>query len=178
MTSLSDFSDEERTLLVSLPYKVGIWVSHADDTEGEQDDDVEMDALERIIREVAKHHEDMPFVHQIARETLKSKDKWPAWTDESFHVLKSCEKAMVLLKSRAEERTVNNYRKSLLEIAQTVAEAWGEFGGANAEAPAGFGALVGKISGMFGKNDGTNHAMNVSAAEDSSLSQLAAVLRD
>lgn len=179
MTSLNDFSDEERTLLISLPYKVGVWVSHSDDAEGEQDDELEMESLEKIIAEVSKHHEDMPFVHQIARGTLSAREHWPIWANNSFHVLDECAKAIALLNARVEERAVNNYRKTLLEIAHTVAEAWGEFGGGLEEEPeGGFGALVGKISGLFSKDDDTNHAMNISAAEDSSIAQLAAVLAD
>lgn len=176
MTSLSDFSDEERALLVSLPYKVGVWISQADDVEGESDDEHEMQALERIITEVSKHHEDMPFVHQIAQATLKSRDHWPVWENQSFHVLDECSKAMALLASRVEKRAQDNYRKTLLEIAHSVAEAWGEFDGGAGESAEGISAIVGKIAGMFGKQQDTSHAMNVSAAEDSSLAQLAAVL--
>lgn len=175
MTSLSDFSDEQRVLLSSLLYKVGMWMSHADDTEGERDDDLEERALEQIITEVSKHHEDMPFVHQIARITLESKDKWPVWADYNFHVLDECKQAMTLLKAQAGERVYKNYRKTLLEIAQTVAEASGEFA-AIEEQSNGFGALVGKISSMFGKDDDTPHAMNISAAEDSHLMQLVGAL--
>lgn len=177
MTSLSEFSDEQRVLLASLLYKVGIWISHADDTEGDRDDDLEERALEQIITEVSKHHEDMPFVHQIAQLTLSSKDKWPVWADYNFHVLDECKQAMTLLTSRVEERIYKNYRKTLLEIAQTVAEASGEFA-ALEEDPKGFSALVGKVTGMLGGGNDESHAMNISAAEDSSLAQLAEALDD
>lgn len=176
MTSLSDFSDEERALLVSLPYKVGVWISQADDVEGESDDEHEMQALERVISEVSKHHEDMPFVHQIAQATLQSKEHWPVWENQSFHVLDECAKAMALLSARVENSAQDNYRKTLLEIAHSVAEAWGEFDGGAADTAEGIGAIVGKFATMFGKQQDKSHVMNVSAAEDSSLAQLSAVL--
>ena len=61
MTTLSDFSASELELLVSLPYKVGVYVSHADDEDGEVDDEREMAALESCIKAIASLREDKPF---------------------------------------------------------------------------------------------------------------------
>ena len=53
MSALSNFSEDEIELLASVPYKAGAWISHADDEEGEDDDERELKALESIIKEIA-----------------------------------------------------------------------------------------------------------------------------
>ena len=44
---------EESLLIIALPYKVGVWMSHTDDVEGELDDEREMKALEHILKSIA-----------------------------------------------------------------------------------------------------------------------------
>ncbi|MCB1563204.1 MAG: hypothetical protein KDJ75_06480 [Alphaproteobacteria bacterium] len=182
MTQLSDFSADEIELLVSLPYRVGVWVSHADDVEGEADDEHEMEALESCIRAVAKKYDGPGLVDDIARETLRRRDSWADWTDRAFNILPEAPRALSLLQSRAGRADAKNYKAALLEIAATVARAYGEFGAFDEwenEGSGLFSALAGKIAGAFSSlsQDDKNHPMNISPAENSAISRLAAALK-
>lgn len=88
---------------------------------------------------------------------------------------------MVILKPVASESEFKAYRTTLIEIATTVAQAHGEFNSfdAPAEEKTGFGALVGKIVSGFSdlSKDDDNHPMNVSAAEDSAITELKQILK-
>jgi hypothetical protein len=173
--TLSSFTPEDAEILVSLPYKVGVWVSHADDEEGDADDERENKALESCIRAIAKLHEDKPLIAEIMAETLRRRAGWSAWYEGSFHVLHDIPKAVAAMRSKATSADFKNYRGALMEIAAAVARAYGEFGHFDEAQTEGF---FSKIAKGFKSHDNADHPMNVSAAEDSALSRLAAALRD
>jgi len=181
MSSLADFSDDERALLVCLPYKVGVFVSYADDESGERDDEREMDRLEECIMAIACLHVSKPFTAEIMRETVEMRDKWPQWAAQSWHVPEEAEKVVNILKSRVSDEELKNYRAALMEIGTAVAEAYGEFG--EFDDPDEGGGIFGSILTKITKNlsgltqDDENHPMNISAAEDSALSQLRSALK-
>ena len=179
MTQLSSFSGEDAELIVSLAYRVGMHVSFTEDEEGEQDDEREMRALETCVREIAKLHEGSELMKEIASEVLRSKDKWPSWSEGVFNIEPQCEKAVLVLKATASEGDVKGYIKMLLEIASAVAQAYGEFGEEQAPEKGFFGKAIGRIVGEFSglSSEDVNHPMNVSAAEDSAISSIAAALR-
>lgn len=179
MTQLSAFSAEEVETIVSLPYRVGIHVSYADDEDGEQDDELETRALEACLKEVVKTHEAVPLSQEIAQEVLDSKDKWDNWTQGVFNIEPQCEKAVALLKSQASESEVKDYIKMTLEVASAVAQAYGEFGEEQEPEKGFFGNVMGKIMGGFSTmgEDDTGHPMNVSPAEDSAISRISKALK-
>jgi hypothetical protein len=76
MSNIDKFTEEERLLLVSLPYRVGMWLSEADDEEGEHDDEQEMEALEEILVNFSGSEAGTPMTREIAGHTLKSREKW------------------------------------------------------------------------------------------------------
>ena len=178
MTSVSDFSASELELIASLPYKVGVFVSYADDEDGERDDEKEMAALEACIKAIAGLHEDKPFTADVMRQTLAMKTEWAGWAAQSFQVPEAASQAVALLQSRASETEQKNYKAALMEIATTVAQAYGEFGEFEDECEGGLSGLIGKITGGLSKitSDDADHPMNVSAAEDSAIEQLRSAL--
>lgn len=182
MSTLADFSDEERALLVCLPYKVGVFIGHADDVEGEQDDDREMAALETCIRAIAGLHADKPFTSEVFAQTLAMKDEWAGWAAQSWHVPDEARAAVASLRARASEGTLKNYRAALMEIATTVAQAHGEFGQFDEDEDTSggiFGGLVSKITQGLARlgEDDADHPMNISASEGGALSQLREALK-
>ena len=178
MASISDFSASELELLASLPYKVGVFVSHADDEGGESDDEKEMGALEACIKAIARLHEDKPLTAEIVRQTLSMKTEWPRWAAQSFKTPDEAGQAAMLLQSKASEAEQKNYKGALMEIASTVAQAYGEFGEFEEGEGGLFGGLVSKITGVLSSMsaDDDSHPMNVSAAEDNALEQLRTAL--
>ena len=178
MSQLDLISPEERDLVIGLPYRVGVFVSHADDEGGEEDDEKEMQALERILTAIARQHEKSPFVQDVLQQTIASKDQWPSWAEQTFSVAADAEKIMQVLSTQLPEADWKIYRGLLVRVGRTVAEAYGEFGEEfDDEASGGlFGKLVDKITGRAEDTADEAH-INISAAEDAALSELAAALR-
>lgn len=180
MTGLSAFTAEDIRLLVTLPYRAGVWVSHAEDEDGDVDDVREIRALESCIRAVARLHADQSLVGAIIAETLIRREEWNEWAAHCFDVPGDARKAMAALKGKATETELTNYHAMVMEIASAVAQAHGEFGDFG---DADEGLLSGLISRIvdrfatFSPGD-AGHPMNVSAAEDSALAALSKALQN
>jgi hypothetical protein len=175
MTRLSDFSPDEIELIASLPYRVGMWISHADDMDGEGDDEKEAKVLSGCLRQFAKMHDDKSLLSEVMTESLRREDKWAEWADQSFTVLNDIKKVIPLLRDKASTEEIKDLKRSLMEIGTAVASAFGEFGMFDEEKTEGlFAKIISKFSALGG--DDAGHPMNVSAAEDSALENLRAVL--
>lgn len=179
MTKLSDFSNEDAELIVSLPYRVGMHISYAEDEDGEQDDEREMQAMEACIKEVAKLHEGSEFIKEIALEVLRSKGKWGAWSQGVFNIAPSCEKAVIALKTEGSKDDVKSYIRMVIEVATAVAQAYGEFGEDPEPEKGFFGKAMSRITTGFAgmSEDDSAHPMNVSAAEGSAISNITTALK-
>lgn len=172
MTQISDFSPEDYDAIISLPYRAGLNISYAEDEEGEKDDQLEMRALEASIREMAKMHDNAPLVQAIAAETLAQRDKWSSWEGGVFNIEPACKTAIAALEKYANKDEVKAYRKMIIEITTSVAQAYGEFGIVE-EQPEGFFAnVMQKIAGGISAGGDAHHPMNVSAAEDSAIQRI------
>ena len=181
MTDLSQFSATEFELLVSLPYRAGIFVSYADDIDGDSDDENEMAMLVAALNAIGVLHAGNPFLSKLFKETLRLKSEWPLWQTKAFNISGDAQMAISLLKSKGGETLAKQYRGALMEIATTVAQAYGEFGQFDdvAKDPGLFGGLVAKVVSGFSSlsTEDKNHPMNVSASEESALSELSAALK-
>jgi len=180
MSRLSDFSEEDRETLISLPYRLGVWISDAEDEEGDLDDEKEMKALKHSILAIAKLNEGSPFVQELTRETIRARERWDEWYGESFTATKDLKRLVPSLRSQLGEGEYKAFRKAIMEIAKTVAEAYGEFGDWDDEDEEGFlSGLMSKVTSRFSVlSDGdSNHPMNISPGEQSALSELANILR-
>lgn len=179
MTQLSVFTDEQIDLIVSVPYRIGMNVSYAEDEDGELDDEREMRALEACLSEMSKHEGHCDLSREIASQILQSKDKWSAWSEGVFNVAPLCEKAVAEIKTQAGKDDAKDYVAMCLEIASAVAQAYGEFGDGAHDERGFFGKAMGRIVGGFSgmNSDDANHPMNVSAAEDSAIAVIKAALQ-
>lgn len=175
MTRLSDFSDGEIDLVVSLPYRVGMHVSYADDEDGEQDDEREMAALESCLAAVVQHSEGLN--KEVAAQALSQKDKWEEWGQGVFNIEPICKQAAEVVSRVASKDEARHYAKMVLEVASAVAQAYGEFGEEQEEPKGFFGKAMSRIVGGFGSADDAAHPMNISAAEDSAISRVSQALQ-
>ncbi len=177
MSDLGSLLPEESELLIALPYRVGVWMSHADDDDGEGDDAREMKALEGIIKSVAKAHEGSGFVQDVAQEILRLREHWSGWEARSFNILPDCEKVMGVLKGHVNDNDRKAYRAALLQIAETVAQAHGEFGMDAGDDVGAWGGFLEKVVNKL-KGEGEDAAfMNISPAEDDALNRLSVALQ-
>ncbi len=174
MTALSDFTLEQAELIVRLPYRVGLNVSYAEDEQGERDDRLEMQALEACIREISKTQEGL--AKEVATEILNSREDWLSWSDGVFNLGPSCEEAVLAIKSKASQDEARAYVKMVLDIASSVAQAYGEFGEGDELKEGFFGKLMAGIVARVTAGSDVHHPMNISAAEDSAISSIAAAL--
>jgi len=181
MSELSGFNDEERHLLMSLPYKVGVYISEADDAEGTLDDDKELQALLECIRKIATSYSDSGLVDGIIRGTLKLDSQWESWGKTAYNLEPDCQAAIALLLAKGTRQDAENYREALILIANTVAQTYGEFIALDdgfEEKKSFFSALTQKIINRITElKDDEGHPSNVSAAEHSAVSRLAAALK-
>lgn len=180
MTDLSSFSEQERALIVSLPYKVGLWISHAEDEEGEDDDAQEMKALKHCVVGIAKAHEQNGFIHALLVEMIRGREDWSQWDDDAFQVVAQIKGVKPALQKHLSEAEYKEFCKVLIEIAIVVAEAHGEFGDWGDEPDESlFSGFMNKMKDRFsGMADSTGASpMNISAAEDDAIKQLKAALK-
>lgn len=184
MAVLQSLDEKEALEIIALPYKAGLWVSHADDVEGEADDINEMRALDRGIPEIAKLHAESPLVQQVASEMMRLKgDYADKWEDECFHVLKTAPNTMQKILGQFGEKEAKEFRAFTMELSKMVAQAASElhaFDEIEEDKKEGFfGGLIGKVVGGISSTskDDKNHPANISPAEGSALSQLSKALK-
>ena len=174
---LADFSPEDAELVVSLPYRVGVWISHLEDESGETDDKREEAALVRTIEAVRKKFVKSVFIRSVAAQTLKHQGRWPQWADRAQTVPADCRKVITFLEPQIGKEETKYYRQFLVHIAGVVAEAYGEFGLEDGEKGDSFlGELIEKAAlritgGDFGL------PTNVAAVEREAIEELARILK-
>lgn len=129
MADLSKFTNEERGFIVSVPYRVGIWISNVDDNENsKRDDRQEQKALEATIAGLATKNGKIPFAAAVMKAVEQNRSSWPAWSagaDEE-KVLGDVQKALALCKSKVGGKEFNQYKQTIWRVGIVVAQAYGE----------------------------------------------------
>lgn len=183
MSVLSQLSEDKALAIISLPYKAGLWVSHADDIEGEADDENEMKAIERGVPALADLHGDSPLVQEVASEIIRLNDSWKQWEEGSFYIVKQAPDVMRDIQTEFGTAEAKHYRRFVMELGKMVAQAHSELSAFDAieeDKKEGFlsnmvGKFVGGLSSM--KDDDSGHPANISPSEKSALSQLSSALK-
>lgn len=183
MGVLSTLPEDRALAIISLPYKAGLWVSHADDIEGEADDANEMKAIERGVPALAELHSGSGLVQDVASEIIRLKAQWDNWEEECFYIVKQAPDIMKNIQAEFGLTEAKEYRRFVMELGKMVAQAHSElsaFDAVEEEKKEGFlsgmvGKFVGGLSSM--KDDDTGHPANISPSEKSALSQLSAALK-
>ncbi len=127
MAFLEQFSAGERDLIVSLPYRAGLWVSALDSTGGRQANEQETKALEAIIHRKGRGMFESAFVHEVMVDAITRRDEWKDWAHRLDSVVGDCEKAVVLIGKKLIRRDVDAYRQNIMHITVEVAKAFREF---------------------------------------------------
>lgn len=180
MTTLSAFTPEDQDLLVKVPCLVGLWVSHADDNEGDQDDQVEYAQLKAIITKLAKRHTDDELVDDTLRALQSTFD------NRDFHfdvdqIQTQVVAAVRIIATTASMTEAKAYASALLSIGTAVARAASEeagYEGANDTDDSFISRVTAQAGALWSKVVATvNTEMNISPAEDSVLNDLSQTLR-
>lgn len=128
MSFLEQLTRDERDLIVSLPYRVGWWMSQCDDSGGDESDEQEAAVLASIIEGYAREVFGSEMAQYVMIDTMMNKERWPEWAEmEFFHIPADCEKALEILSRHGEEKDVTAFANQMVEIAEAVAMAFSEY---------------------------------------------------
>lgn len=128
MSFLDNLTTEQRTLLVSLPYRVGLRISQSDDSGGDSSDEQEMQALDSLITAYSQEVFGAETVQFIVSETVSRKGEWKTWSDNLDVVESQCHEAIDILSGCVDEKEVSAFKNHLIEIGESVALAFREYG--------------------------------------------------
>lgn len=175
---LQEFTPEERALLVSVPYRVGMWVSNIDDIAGSmRDDRREQQTLQIAINKLAKNHRKMPFASAVMLAIEAAKNSWAQWNNgaEESLVLSDLEKALKAVENSESKRDLSEYKHAVWQIAVVVAQAYDE--GKDPDNEMHVNNFFEWVGGMMTKPKLKKQPDNISAAEKGALKKLQAVLK-
>jgi hypothetical protein len=182
MAYLDQFSADEKNLLISLPYRAGLWVSASDATGGHTADEKELEALAKSIQGLSQGMFESALVHEVMAETFLHRAEWPVWAKNYGVTPDDCKRAIALMQARkVPPRDVDAFRRMLMQIGLEVARAFREY---DRNEPFSH-RLVRQISilvdSFFGALQGEKHVsediLNISYSEDIALNALAMALR-
>lgn len=124
---LEKMTADERSLITSLPYRAGLWVSMSDETGGGDAHEKEVQALDNIIVGFSEMVFGSELLQYIMDETVKRKDEWHEWQNGVDQVPKECADALNILRDHVDDKEVNAYAQRLIEIGEAVALAFREY---------------------------------------------------
>lgn len=128
MSFLDQLSADQRTLLVSLPYRVGLFISQSDETGGDDSDEAEMVALSNIITAYSQEVFGAETVQYVISETVRRKPEWEKWSKDLETIEGQCHQAIDILSDHVDTKEVSAFKNHLVEIGESVALAFREYG--------------------------------------------------
>jgi hypothetical protein len=167
--SLENLSDELRDAVISLPYRVGYFISAADRTGGAEADMAELQSLEHLLTFFAEDAVKGEFSQTVMAETLRRKVYWSSWRNDIATVPREVRDVLNDLEIRVDEKNLRAFKYNLYEIAQTVAQSFSETGHSQPEL-----SLIMRVKIALGLAPRVQE--NISATEQAALQELAAVL--
>lgn len=180
MAFLERFSEDERNLLVSLPYRAGVWISAMDRSGGAASSKAELDALEKIIRRKAQGMLESAFVHEVMNEICAHKSDWAQWAGKTQNVLADSKGATDIIGRKLPAHDLDAYRQNVMYIAVEVAKAFREFDARMPVLSHVCDAFRRFLDGFVGVSQGGAHESanlrNISYEEDVALAGLSRAL--
>lgn len=172
-SAFPQFSTSDETVLVSLPYRVGLFLSFSDTSGGFEAQEAEMQSLSNILREFAEDFCKSEFSQKVLMETLRQRAQWPAWSNNVENVPEEARHICDLLEAQFDDRALRAFKEVLVEIALAVAMAFHESTGEKITPqlwPA-LGDMLAKLLGMGPQHYTLSH-MNISKSERAALYKL------
>ncbi len=177
---LERLTSEQRFIIISLPYRVGVLVSKSDKGGGKAADAQELEALANILDGFTQQVFGSELLQYVMGGTMEAKESWAEWVVDLEGVYKDCAKAVDILHGLTDRKEVGAYCVRLMEIGEAVAVAFREF------EPMGFGAKVRAYLSYMGARSKArklkqpyksfNDFLNISMKERRVLQKIAAAL--
>ena len=181
MSELVVFSDDEKDRLAGILYAVGIWMSHADDTDEDTvSEEREQTCLMAELKALSCNNDITLIVRQLILEALNNDLKWSIWAERAGAVLTDIPKCLsTLRRHHMNDQVIIHYKKVIMVLATRVAKAAREEP-ETMPIDTGFWNIISKGLNEFlmilGNKD-KFEALNISPAEDTHLTELYAVLK-
>lgn len=178
MTMLSELPKDIQDLLITLPFRVGYYISESDKTGGRQSAEAERIALENIVSSFVEDTVKSEFAHMVMNESLRHKSEWSTWTGNIHVIPEECLKMSEVLTGVIDMKEIFAFKQNLLEIAIVVAQAYREFNdnsGMVQKLNVYLTILMRRIRALFTGDDmpSNEQLLNISAKERSAIKLLA-----
>lgn len=123
---LERLTPDQKHVIVSLPYRVGLLVSHSDKSGGQGAQAQELETLANILDGFTQQVFGSELLQHVMAGTMNGRAHWSEWGADLDSVYVDCRKAVDILYALSDEKDVATYRARLLEIAEAVAVAFRE----------------------------------------------------
>lgn len=124
---LKALSQKDSDMFISLPYRVGLYVSMSDETGGNKAQEEELKILHNIIRQISEDFCKSEISQKMLVEAYKQRERVPEWSKNLERVPEECQRIDDLLVSYVELDTdILSVRDTLIDIALAVALAFRE----------------------------------------------------
>lgn len=178
MDAFKSFNEKQIHMIISVPYRAGVWIGGVDDVDGLKDDHKEQKALVAILQALEESKHQHAFVKKIMFDILRATNMWSAWSKREAKFLEDCAKVIKLLQKKASKDVVTNYQRAVWQVANVVAQAHKENTDPDDIPEALILQFADEIAEKFSKPTlSLNHSENVSALEKQALAQLKAALQ-
>lgn len=176
---LEAFTDDEKSLIVSLPYRAGLWISLADEKGAGAAREHELKTIEAVISKLSQGMFASAFVHEVMIETHARREQWPVWGLQVGTVPEEAKKIVAALKAKTMPQDAEAYVQTIMQIAYETAYAFREYD-PSASIPiriwVGLKLLWEAFIRTGNKDYRVESVANISLAEDEAIAMLAEAL--
>ncbi len=124
---LEVLTEDEKALIVSLPYRAGLWVSLADEKGKGAAWACEMKTIEKVIARLSEGMFASAFVHEVLAETHARRAQWPSWALQVGTVPEEARQAVNILIDKALPPDAEAYVQTIMSIGYETAYAFREY---------------------------------------------------
>lgn len=117
---------DQKRLIVQLPYRVGLYVSEADQSGGSDANELEKQTLSNIVHGFAEDVMGAESIQHIISTTVALKEQWPEWGEALQDVPKECREAVAVMNEHVSDKDSRAFAVQLFEIGEAVALAFKE----------------------------------------------------
>lgn len=180
MSELERFTPQDQDLLIGLFYRVGMWISHIDDTdEGTASEEKERAKLLHALGIVAKSDNAGCLVNDLASEAIRQNTSHARWEKMTDDILADVQRARVVIKAHGTAQEYVSFGKALMMVGTSVARAFREESDVEEKGSGYLSWLTEKAGNLTqALTDREGHKdMNISPAEDTALNELLDALK-
>lgn len=181
MSELTRFLPQDQERLCSVFYRLGVWMSAADDTDiGTRSEDIETARLDSVLVKIASDSGFSPLVREMAAESVRRASSRALWARTADSVLEDVAVILPVLGRQGTGADVAGFSRAAMLVATSVARAFREDPD-NLPASEGYFAWLTDRAARVADSlsiGGSASDKNISPEEDQALHALYQVLRD